>query len=132
MSAARVPRHIAKELIQFIKKVNVRANFWDPKAKSAFEFSRQMSSPKLKKINTTYSCTLTTYHTDEPPTVEAEFLDGTKLSLSSLDKTCAELRSVIYEKAGEAEETMEKTGAAPGGKQSTADAGAKGGAGKKK
>ena len=50
----RVPRVLAMELIQFVKKIEVKANFWDPKAKSAFEFARQMSSPKLKKKNPTY------------------------------------------------------------------------------
>ena len=122
---SRVPRHVAKELIQFIKKIDIKANFWDPRAKSAFEFSRQMSSPKLKKINPTFATELTMLTNNEPfqePVLEAEFLDGSKLSISCLEKTSADLRSLVFTRAGEAEEAAEISGGGP-------DA-SKGGAGK--
>lgn len=130
---SRVPRHVAKELIQYVKGVSVRANFWDPRAKSAFEFSRQMSSPKLKKINTSFACTLDMQTTDqaEDPVVEVDFLDGSKLSINCLDKTCADLRSQVFTRASEAEENVEaKAGGGASKDAASKGAAAKGGAAK--
>jgi len=141
--SARVPRHIAKELIQFVKRVEVRANFWDPSggAKAAFEFGRQMSSPKLLKLNASYSCDVLPHSTEAAPVVEAEFLDGSKVVLEVQGKTCADLRSALFDKASEAEEVLESKGAGgagggAGGAAAASKGGAKGGAaaagGKKK
>ena len=43
-------------MIIIIIKVDVKANYFDPTAKSAVEFARQMSSPKLQKINSNFAC----------------------------------------------------------------------------
>jgi len=127
--AARVPRAVAKELVQFIKRVEVRANFWDPTAKSAFEFGRQMSSPKLAKLNPQFACSMSVHSTDAAPEVLAEFMDGSKLKLSTSGKTCADLRAALFEKAEDAEEVVERAGGGGGAAASKgADkAGAKGG-----
>lgn len=123
---SRVPRTLAMELIQYVKKIEVRANFWDPHAKSAFEFARQMSSPKLKKKNPTYDFKFEVHDTDEPPVVMAEFLDGTKWVSPTREYKCSELRSELYSKASDAEEVLEASG---GGKDEDS-AGGKGGASK--
>jgi len=132
--AARVPRTIAKELIQFVKRVEVRANFWDASSssKAAFEFGRQMSSPKLLKLNALYSCDMVTHSTKDAPVVEAEFLDGSKIVLDVAGKTCADLRSALYEKASEAEENMETKGGGAAAAGGAAGASKGGGGGKKK
>ena len=97
----RVPKTIAKELIQFVKKVEVRANFWDPIGKSAYEFGRQMSSSKLAKSNTAYECNMIVLPNDSTaaPSVTAEFLDGSKWQVDTGDYTCNDLRSLFYEHA---------------------------------
>ena len=122
--AQRVPRHVAKELIAYVKSIKVRANYEDPLAKSAFEFGRQMSSPKLVKINSQFECEVSMHTTPAAPLVEVELLDGSKLVMDTTGKKCADLRSELYEKASEAEEAIERKGglAAVGG------AGDKGGA----
>ena len=122
-----MPRHVAKELIAYVKSIKVRANYEDPLAKSAFEFGRQMASPKLVKVNPTFTCTLDMIKTAEPPVVVVEYLDGGKLSLATAQKTCADVRSEVYERASEAEEQMEAKGA--GGAGDKGGAGAKGGGG---
>ena len=128
-----MPRFVANELIHFVKRVSIKANFWDPSAKAAFEFGRQMSSPKLVKINSQFECEVSMHTTPEAPLVEVELLDGSKLVMDTRGKKCADLRAELYEKASEAEEAIERKGglAASGGAAAKGGAGDKGGAGGK-
>lgn len=115
----RVPRLIAQDLIQYAKSINVKANFFDPQSRSAFEFARQMSSPKLKKINPSFECQLELTEDSVTPALKAEFLDGSKWAVDTTAYTADKLRYEFYMKAAEAEDNVDIT---PGG-----DAGSKGG-----
>ena len=53
---SRISKHAASKLILYVKQLDVKARFWDTQALSAFEFYRQMDSPKLKKLNPQYKC----------------------------------------------------------------------------
>ena len=124
----RVPRHIAAELIQFVKKVELKASFWDPMSTSAFEFARQMSSPKLKKINPTLEVNLVRLENIEPPQLHVEYLDGSSWATGTAGLHASDLRYILYEKAADAED---KVGDSGGGGDGGAgkDAGSKGGKG---
>lgn len=128
---SRVPRFIARDLIQFAKSVQVTANYFDPEARAAFEFARQMSSPKLKKINPQFECSLNPVENKQVPRIKAEFLDGTSWTAEINALTAAQLRYEFYRRAGDAEDNMDGSpadAAAAGGKGKTD---AKGGKGKK-
>ena len=106
---------MAMELIQYCKKIEVKASYWDPLSRSAFEFARQMNSPKLIKVNPGYECSMKLLHPDskDPALLMAEFIDGSKLELQTGEFTCAQLRAEFYEKAEEIEEEMERAGTGP-------------------
>jgi hypothetical protein len=103
----RIPKQVALELIAFVKRVEVRANFFDPKGKSAFEFARQMSSPLLQKKNPNYECVMLKQpQEDFTATLKAEFSDGSIFETETSPYTAADLRSLFYEKAEEAEDSI--------------------------
>jgi hypothetical protein len=129
---SRVPRFIAKDLIQFAKSVQVTANYFDPQARAAFEFARQMASPKLKKINPQFECTLNPIENKEPAQIKAEFLDGTSWTADVSTLSAAQLRFEFYRRAGDAEDNMDGSPAdAAAGAAGKGKADAKGGKGKK-
>lgn len=102
----RVPKHIAMELIQFVKKVHVKAHYWDPNSRSAFEFARQMSSPRLKKINPALEVIMESLETLKPPVLEVEYLDGNKWEKETTGLHATDLRSMLYESAADAEDKV--------------------------
>lgn len=126
----RVTKEIAHQLIQVVKKIDVRLNYWDGKSRNSLEFARQMMSPKLKKTNASYDCVLELHDDDEPPTVKAEFMDGTKWAFISEGFKASEIRNELYAKAEEIEEVMERTSGKAG--DDGADNAKKGGKGGKK
>ena len=110
----RVPKHIANELIQFVKKVHIKAHFWDPNSRSAFEFARQMSSPNLKKINPSLEVILEKIEELAPPTLHVEFLDGNKWDKPTTGLKATDLRSLLYESASDAEDKVGDKGSDAG------------------
>ena len=110
---SRVPKHIALELIQYIKNVKVQAHFWDNSSRSAFEIARQMSSPKLQKQNNSFECVLENSKTPVEPKIQAEFLDGSTWEVETAPYTSTELRGMLFEKARDAEDAVERTGGLP-------------------
>ena len=109
----RVPKHIAMDLVQYIKNVKVQAHFWDTNSRSAFEIARQMSSPKFQKVNRSFECVLENSKKPMDPKITAEFLDGSKWEQVTSDFTCTELRGMLFERARDAEDTIERTGGLP-------------------
>ena len=103
----RVPKQVAMELIAFVKRVELRASFYDPKATSAFEFARQMSSPHLQKKNPNYECLMVRQiDEDFPASLKAEFSDGSVFETETSGHTAADLRSLFFEKAEDAENAL--------------------------
>jgi hypothetical protein len=120
----RIPRMIARDLIVYAKTLTLSGNFFDPRATSAYEFARQMRSPKLKKINPQFDCTLNQISTDDAPSLVAEFADGSKWTTETTDFTCERLRFDFFTRAGDAEDNLDSSPAeSSGGK---ADAKGKG------
>jgi hypothetical protein len=74
----RVPKAIAQQLILFVKKIELRANYWDPKAVSAFEFARQMLSPKIKKINPKLEISMIRHELPDEACIIVDYVDGSK------------------------------------------------------
>ena len=109
----RVPKHIAMDLVQYIKNVKVQAHFWDTKSRSAFEIARQMSSPKFQKVNRSFECVLENSKKPMDPKITAEFLDGSKWEQSTADLSCNELRGMLFERARDAEDAVERAGGLP-------------------
>lgn len=73
-SMSRISKHAASKLISYIKKLDVKARFWDADALSAFEFYRQMDSPKLKKLNPQYKCNFEMLKEDSKVFLKNDFL----------------------------------------------------------
>jgi len=71
---SRISKHAASKLISYIKKLDVKARFWDADALSAFEFYRQMDSPKLKKLNPQYKCNFEMLKEDSKVFLKNDFL----------------------------------------------------------
>jgi hypothetical protein len=74
----RVPKAIAQQLILFVTKIELRANYWDPKATSAFEFARQMLSPKIKKINPKMEISMIRHDLPDEACICVDYIDGSK------------------------------------------------------
>lgn len=106
----RLPRKIAKDLIQFVSKVELKAHFWDPNSTSAFELYRQMSSPKLAKVNTSFECKMDFLPTVSTPTLSVTYADGTKWSTETTGITAQDLRYQLYQKASDVEDNIEFSG----------------------
>ncbi len=122
---ARVPRFIAADLIQFAKSVKITADYWDPKAKSAFEFYRQMHSRKLKKVNPVFDCSISVVEDSKSPAkLEVEYLDGSKWTTNTDAFTAAQLRYEFYSRAADAEDNVDVS---VGGDADGGAAGKKGG-----
>ena len=103
----RVPKNIAVQLIPFVKKIEVTANYWDPKATSAFEFARQMGSAKLIKFNPTLSVQLNRTTSMDPPFIHVEFTDGTSWDTETFPTKAVDLRNELYSRAEDAEDAIE-------------------------
>ena len=128
---ARISRQVAQELIKYVKRIEVKFNYWDEGSRSANEFARQMDSPKLRKINPTFEFSIDLHDKQEPAVVVAEFLDGSKWQQCTAGFKASELRSEFYSKAGEAEDAMERSGGSSSADGGGDDSGKKGGKGKK-
>jgi hypothetical protein len=110
------------DLIKYAKKVDVRAYPCNLKHKSAYEFARQIASPKLYKINPNFKVTFEWLPEDGPSKIYAEFSNGLKWDIPGDDKTCADLRYEFFQNASLAEEdtdVVEEVAAKPaaGGKK---------------
>jgi hypothetical protein len=117
---ARIPRDAARELVIFAKSLKISANYWDPKAKSAFEFARQMQSPKYKKQNPGFECSFVQTDKTDPPQLAAEFLDGSKWNVSTAELNVNQLRAEFFTRAADVEDNLDVSPAemaAAGGKK---------------
>lgn len=92
----RVSKKTALELIHFVKNMSVRANYFDPKAVSAFEFARQMSSPQLKNSNPNFQFSFELERGEIiPAKVQAEFINGKKWEVQTSDFNAQDLRNEV-------------------------------------
>jgi hypothetical protein len=105
----RIPRQIAFNLIQYVKKVEVSANIWHDSATSALEFHRQMTSKRLKKINPEYDCNLILHSREEDSIIKVSFSDGTVWETSTAEYKCSDLRGEVYMRAEGIEEDIERS-----------------------
>ena len=126
--STRIQKHVAMDLILYCKNLHVFASSKDKKCISALEFYRQMSSPKLKKQNPSFDCTFQFLKEISPAYLKAEFSDGTKWEINTGDYTCANLRSMFYERAMQAEEIAEELDDLKASKAPAAATPSKGGA----
>lgn len=127
--APRVTRPIAQTLVPYIKSLTFAADFFDKNSKSAFEFYRQMSSRKTKKINPNLECILSDVDITElksGPFMKVEYLDGTKFEIATGNKSAADLRYEVFSVAADVEDNVDDVAEDAGAKKSD-----KGGKGKK-
>jgi hypothetical protein len=103
----RFSRMIAAKLIPYVKKIDIRANYWDPNAVSAFEFARQMMSDRLKKANPTLEVELFRHDTEEPAKIHVEFADGTVWDTNTYPIKAVDLRNEVFLRAEDCEDTLE-------------------------
>lgn len=103
----RVTKDVARRMIYYAKSVKVTANFFDPRARSAFEFGRQMQSPVLKKINPNFTATTNVIEEDLPPRLIAEFADGSKLDMETSDYSANDLRNIFFDQAAGCEDKVD-------------------------
>jgi hypothetical protein len=118
----RITKETAREFIVFAKSLKISAHYWDPKATSAFAFGRQMVSPKLKKANPSFECSVVQLDNFEPAKLTAEFLDGSKWETPTGDLRMEELRAQFFLKCQDAEDNVDvgpadKKGGDKGGKK---------------
>ena len=99
------------ELIKFVKRVEVSAHFWDTNSRSAFEIARQMSSPKLHDANTDYEFVMNASDTSVEPKIKVDFLDGSSWEEHTARFSATELRGALFEKAADAGDAIETSGA---------------------
>ncbi len=104
----KITKELTIELISFAKRIKFSANYWDPSASSAFEFCRNMSSPKLKKKNPNFECELAYHEGKQAPFLIAEFSDGSEWKTNTNTMTAAQLRQAFWERAVMSEEIAEQ------------------------
>ena len=107
----RVPKHVSMELIQFVKRVEVSAHFWDSNSRSAFEIARQMSSPKLSGTNSGYEFVMNASETSVTPLIKVDFLDGSSWASETAPFSATELRGILFENAADAGDVVEASDA---------------------
>jgi hypothetical protein len=120
----RVTREIAMQLVPFIKSVNFTFDLSDKAARSGYEFVKQLYTSKVLKVNPNLQAAIT-QTPKSPPTLSATFLDGSTFNLNTSQSTLSDIRSIIFEKAQDAEDMLEDSGKADDKKD--AKGGAKGG-----
>ncbi len=103
----KLTKEITLDLIQYAKKLNFSANFWDPSAKSAFEFCKQMNSPKLKKKNPSFECSMIYHDLKTAPLMTAVFSDGSEWTTATDKHTAFQLRQNFWERTVFIEEKAE-------------------------
>lgn len=103
----RVPRKVAKELILQIKSLKITGHYFDPSAKSAYEFGRQMVSRKLKKINPSFDCSFVETSEKFPPYLRAEFADGSVWEINPSSYNSNQLRNILFSKASDVEDKLD-------------------------
>lgn len=105
----RIPKQIALQLITFVKRIEIKANYWDPNAVSAFEFARQMMSDRLKKANPTLHVELIRHDTKEAPKLHIEFSNGTFWDTDTYPIHAIDLRNEMYLRAEDIEDLLEES-----------------------
>ena len=92
----RLTKALALDLIVFAKKLSVRANYFDRKATSAFEFVRQMNSPNLKKVNPSFEVSFVEdVEFEKPAQLRAEFIDGAVWETETGSFKASDLRNEV-------------------------------------
>jgi len=134
---ARIKKEITQELIYYIKKIEIRANYFAKDASSAWEFGRQMESPKLKRINPKFQIDffrLSNYDSN-PANMKVEFINGSIWETPTTLMRLEELRYELFSRAEEIEDEMERSGqeiVKPGDESAGGGVGKKGEKGGKK
>ena len=103
----RIPKQIALQLIPFVKRIEIRAHYWDPNSVSAFEFARQMMSDRLKKANPALHVELIRLEKIETPRLHIEFLNGSVWDTDTSAIHAIDLRNEMYIRAEDVEDALE-------------------------
>lgn len=92
----RYAKAAALDLINFAKKLSIRANYFDRTSGSAFEFARQMGSPHLLKKNPGFEFSFVIdEESARPASLRAEFINGQVWEVETGEMHCSELRSEV-------------------------------------
>lgn len=107
MTMVRFTKGVSKQLITFVKRIEIHGNYWDPNSTSAYEFARQMASPNLKKSNPNLHVELFRTDTMDPPRIHVEFSNGTSWDTETFPIHAIDLRNELYSRATDVEDSME-------------------------
>ncbi len=105
----RVTRDIAMQLVPFIKSISYTFDLSDKTARSGYEFVKQLYTAKVLKVNPSLQAKLIETPMS-PPTLVATFLDGSTYNLNTSQNTLSEIRSIIFDRAQDAEDVLEDSG----------------------
>lgn len=116
---------VARTLIRYVKKIDVRGNLFDITSLSAYEFARQMSSRHLKKSNPKLEVILE--NSDKPGGfLKVDFVNGSAYEADTTRYTAQELREEVLKLCDIIETQLDKAGDNPyaeaedeGGKKSS-------------
>ena len=106
----RIPKLVALDLIMYAKKIDIKCNYWHPKATSAIEFFRQMSSSQLRKRNPIFEVKIFDLPENETPHLIADFIDGSKWETETAAYSATELRDLFYGHAARIEDVYDEAG----------------------
>ncbi len=95
----RYTKLISHDLIHYVKKLYVKANYFDPSATSAYEFARQMSSSQLRKVNPSYQFEFVEdQNMVEPAFLKVEFVNGKIWESQTGDRNCDDIRNEVSDR----------------------------------
>lgn len=123
-----VSKKMALELVKFLKRVDIKGDFFDPLSGTVFEFARQMQSPNILKSNPNFECKFT-FEKGQKPFIKAEYKDGQIWEMDVTGYKINDIRSEIFELAEDIQETEEMEG--DGGTDDSDTKSSKGGKGAK-
>ena len=106
----RVTKEVSLELIKYVKSVGVRVNYWDPKASSALEIARQMTSKRFKKVNPSLKVELQLHEDSDPGVMKVEYVDGKVWETQTGEHKASDLRRELFMHARLVEDMVEETG----------------------
>ena len=102
---------MAHDLIHYVKKMRVSANYFDPKSTSAFEFARQMGSTKLKQTNPSFDFAFdVNFDLPNPAVIQAEFVNGKTWEKTTGSSHCEDLRNEFFQICQDIDDYYDKTG----------------------
>jgi hypothetical protein len=106
----KITREVARELLRYVARAKISANFLDRNTTSAFELWKQLRTSRGTALNPKFQITMQQPPKGTNPVAEIEFVDGSKIVMNTAGSTVKILREEILSRAQEVQDDYERDG----------------------